>query len=307
MRSGNYDEYRFDPELEDGHVASEFTLADEYRKPKEFDAVTTAKAADEDEERRKRIKKLLFIPLSSALAAVSLVFASFSVDPLGTDVFGADKIVSSLSFPILPNTDPDFGGDYAWAGQGSEEYVLVDSHFLHAGTYYGPNGEQIETLEGARYDKGKNVLTLENYNGGYIETNLMGNGFKIELIGKNTIGALKIYGAMYGGSVTFCGEGSLKINEGLNYGTALTLECEASPSCVMIKKGAEIELFGTDAALLIRATTLDKALYTEPGVTVAGGEVSVTGTQEQNGEKLYDLAALDENGAVSKHVVFKAE
>ena len=52
MRSGNYDEYRFDPELEDGHVAREFTLADEYREPKEFDAVTTAKAADKDEKKK---------------------------------------------------------------------------------------------------------------------------------------------------------------------------------------------------------------------------------------------------------------
>ena len=107
-------------------------------------------------------------------------------------------------------------GGTAWSGLGSEEYLYVDSQYLHAGTIYTDNGTAIGTVSGASYDKTTNTLTLNNFTGGVIDANLLGNGFKIELIGENSLDYICIWGAMYGGSVTFTGSGSIKINENQN-------------------------------------------------------------------------------------------
>ncbi len=239
---------------------------------------------------------------------------------------------------MLSNLEPDFAGEYAWAGEGSEEYVIVDGHYLHAGTYYTTHSTAIETLSGASYDKTTNTLTLNNYNGSYIDVNLMGNGFTIELIGDNSLGYIKAWGAMYGGSVTFTGNGSIKINENGASDVGLYLECEDSPSCLMIDKSATVEIFGKQA-IMIHRTTLERSIYTLKPIVMTGGEystgefveslmyvtdengyvlvdengnfvtksVTVKDIAEAKGMDLYDYSVVDADKKPSGHVVFKPE
>ena len=185
-----------------------------------------------------------------------------------------------------------------------------------------------------------NTLTLENYHGGFIDANLMGNGFKIRLIGDNSLDYIKLWGAMYGGSVTFTGSGSIRLNESGNApdGVGLYLECEDSPSCVMVDRQATVEVFG-EYAIVIHRTTLEKAIYTLRPVTVTGGtysdgefvEYTVTITDDsgnvvtddngepvteivtvkdiarQQGIDLYDYSVVGSDGKPAKHVVFAPE
>ncbi|MBR5739223.1 MAG: hypothetical protein IKY02_04465, partial [Lachnospiraceae bacterium] len=253
------------------------------------------------------------------------------------EAFMDSRTPNADPFPILPNLDPDFAGNYAWSGEGSEEYVMADDHYLWAGTYYTSKGVPIESdYAGASYDKSSNTLTLNGYHGEHIDVNLMGNGFKIKLVGENSVGFLRLWGAGYGGSVTFTGDGSIVINEEKSNSPGLMLECEDSYSCIMIDRNAKVEVFGR-RALLIHRTRLETAIYMRGHMVVTGGILSngefiwyaVNDTDEngnflydQNGNPvivyksvkeigeelgmdLYDYSVINRDGAISDHVLFE--
>lgn len=241
------------------------------------------------------------------------------------------------AFPVLPNPDPDFDGNYAWSlispspgyKGGTEEYLIVDSVYLVAGTVYTDAGTSIGKVSGASYDMATNTLTLTNFHGSRIEGNLMGNGFKIKLIGDSSIDELMMWGAMYGCSVTFTGNGSIKINENnkASTGVGIYFECEDSMSCLMIDREATVEVFG-DYAIVIHRTLMDKAIYALKPIKMTGGEYSIgefveytvtetlpDGTTRETvrtvadiskdvGLDLYDYSIIGPDGKPSKHVLF---
>ncbi|MBR4767492.1 MAG: hypothetical protein IK088_00785, partial [Lachnospiraceae bacterium] len=248
----------------------------------------------------------------------------------------AADVSTADSFPKLPNAEPDFLGNYAWAGMGSEEYLVVDSTYLHAGTYYTSNGVVPKNLPGAVYDKASNTLTLENFHGSFIDANLMGNGFKVKLVGSNSLDTIKMWGAMYGGSITFTGDGSITLNQELKYDSGLYLECENSPSAVLIDREATVEVYG-EAAVMIHATQLETAVYTLNPIVMTGGRyadgefvkyrVNVTDSAgnivfdedgnpvltdwtvkdiaREQGIDLYDYSIVGTDGEPSGHVLFR--
>ena len=224
---------------------------------------------------------------------------------------------------------------------GSEEYVNIDGAYLHAGTVYTSSSSfSLKNVSGASYDKTTNTLTLNNFYGSYIDTNLMGNGFKIELIGDNTLDYIRIWGAMYGGSVTFTGTGTLTVNKtGRSpLGVGIYLECEDSPSAIMVDKDATVDVYGR-MAIIISRTTLKDAIYTMSPVTMTGGtystgefvtyrkyvtdakgnvlydengdplieEATIKDVAAAQGMDLYDFSVVDEDGNPSTHVLFKPQ
>jgi len=359
LRRVKRDEYGFDPKTESTYLKrDEFTYAEEYNGTCREDDIPpapretapeydgTVKGVFEKEgKRHKFLKKGMFALTASVIALVSVVFAAYSLDPLGADFLMTGSLSPSSStgstdsFPSLPNLNPDFEGNYAWSGMGSEEYVLLGSDYLHAGTFYTNGGTPIATVSGASYDKATNTLTLNNYKGTVINVNLMGNGFKINLIGENSVDYLVAWGAMYGGSVTFTGSGSIKINESQKNPNGILLQCEDSKSCIMIDREATVEVFGQSGAVIIHRTMLKNAIYTLKPIVMSGGvystgefveyEVNVTDENgkpkvDENGNyiteiktvkdigkaqgmTLYDYSVVDENGKPSNHVLFKPE
>ncbi len=207
-------------------------------------------------------------------------------------------------FPTLGNLNPDFAGDFAWSGDGSEEYV----RFLGSGetnyTYlvkgsawdtYDPSGTLVASADGASYDRASNTLTLQGLYAGMLDVNLMGNGFTINLIGNNTIDNIAIWGAMYGGSVTFTGDGSLTVNNGIN------LNCEGSESCLMVKKGVTLDLYG-EPPVIIGDSTMKQTLYLSKSLKVTGGTIEQSDENEFDGRKMYTFTFTNENGEPSKHI-----
>ena len=96
-------------------------------------------------------------------------------------------------------------GDWAYAyinvRNGEESNLLFSS-------------EGTNSIDGMSYDRESNTLTLNNYKSSttVIVTNMMGDDFKINLVGDNEIGSIGSYGDAWGGSINICGNGSLVIN-----------------------------------------------------------------------------------------------
>lgn len=194
---------------------------------------------------------------------------------------GGDYDESADAFPLLPNMAPDFDGAYAWANMGSEEYLRIfmsdkSTVYLEAGGYWKNNeGAQETSLSSCWYDAETNTMTMQNFDDpeAVLDANLMGNGFKIRLIGENSIGGIQIWGAMYGGSVTFIGDGSLTVNQnhGSN-GTGILLNAEGSESCVMIGMAVTLDIYGQNQ-IIIYDTQAEQPVIVNDPTTLIGGEI----------------------------------
>ena len=88
----------------------------------------------------------------------------------------------------------------------------------------------------------------------------MGNGFKLKLVGDNNLKGIVVWGFMYGGSLTVTGDGKLTLT-GVNGEPAIKLECENSPSCLMIDSNVTIEIKGGSGNVAVIDSTLDKGIY----------------------------------------------
>jgi len=186
-------------------------------------------------------------------------------------------------FPELDNLDPDFEGNYAWSGEGTEEYVRFYRENDDTGYYlvkgsawdkYDAAGQLVSDEPGISYDRDSNTLTLTDFSGYYLDVNLMGNGFTIELIGNNYVNQVVIWGYHYGGSVRFTGSGSLVIND--HYARedgGLILKAEDSESCIMVEDDVILEIYGSNGeqympAILVLESDMDPVLYHSPAVEV---------------------------------------
>ncbi len=325
MRRTNdlYDEYG--PLPEEDRLPAELNTAQEYRnagpeaalpviEPVSLAEPEPVRSETEEEKDEKGFRhdlkrKLFFYPFAAVLSSVSIVFAATEFDPLYEDLLAyghhheyhewtedwtdEPTVVPpdyEDTFPDLPNKEPDFAGDYAWAGEGSEEYLFLitpeETVALHAGTYYTDKGMQIHrSVEGAEYDPETNVLTLTDFHGldTVLEANLMGNGFTVKLVGENDVSAIRMWGAMYGGSITFTGDGSLQVNidgnapsiqtgvDGKPSGsTALYIQAEDSKSCLMIDREANVTLYGNPALMIHRTLMRESIYWLEPNRLVIG-------------------------------------
>ena len=189
-------------------------------------------------------------------------------------------------------------------GQGYVE--IEDTTFIVAGGHFRNNlGVVEETLPGCSYDRKTNTLTLENFSGEdyMLDTNLMGNGFTIKLIGENTLGYLEIWGASYGGSVVFTGDGSLAVNRDRFFDMGLVLEAERSMSCIMVDDSVTLEFFGYSSAIAVFGSTEPVGLYVLKPVSLMCGVFERVDSEED----IYMYAITDGEGYAFPEAIFQAE
>jgi hypothetical protein len=208
-------------------------------------------------------------------------------------------------FPTLSNLEPDFAGDYAWSGQGSEEYIRFIPEggsylYLQKGSawdVYDAYGQVVGRMADIAYDKSTNILHLRGLNAEALDVNLMGNSFTIDLTGDNHIGTISVWGAMYAGSVTFTGEGTLTVDNGLY------LNCEGSESCIIVKKGVTLNLSG-NPAVVVSDTTLEGGIYLSRYLKLIGGEVVQLNDEDAQyqGSRLYQYTVVDDNDEPATYV-----
>ncbi len=292
--------------MEYGYITEEIAKpAPEYVPPAEHVVLPTNEYDGQKPEKQKAkaggIRGSLLKSVAALLSMVTIISASFGIDFLIDDVKPSPAPSGSdVFFPVLDNLDPDFAGKYAWGDYGSEEYLRVvrpgeDQYtYLVMGGAWESFGNSLGSAEGASYDRKTNTLTLDHCKLDFIDANLMGNGFKIKVIGDCYIGGIQIWGAYYGGSLTLTGPGKLYVAE------EMTFEGEFSQTCLMVD--AELEVYGQ---ITIGATSMEQAIYYSPALTLKGGKGAViTEFKGEDGRDYYNYTVVDDSGNIASNVSF---
>lgn len=185
---------------------------------------------------------------------------------VGAVVLAVSAAVSFAAPQVKAANGPCDTGDWAYAYinvRNGEESTLL---FSSKGT---------NSIDGMSYDRETNTLTLNNYKNktAGIATNMMGDDFKINLIGDNEIGGIGSYGDAWGGSINICGNGSLVINADRtgDYGVAFFAE-------------------GTNSVLSVADTC---------NVTIYSGSKAVVYTSDNQTDK-----PIKDNGTLKENVTY---
>lgn len=184
----------------------------------------------------------------------------------GAVVLAVSSAVLYAAPPVKAANGPCDTGDWAYA------YINVrtgeDSTTIFS-------SKETNSIDGMSYDRETNTLTLNNYKNktAGIATNMMGDDFKINLIGDNEIGGIGSYGDAWGGSINICGNGSLVINADRagDYGVAFFAE-------------------GTDSVLSVADTC---------NVTIYSGSKAVVYTSDNLTDK-----PIRDNGTLKENVTY---
>ena len=162
-------------------------------------------------------------------------------------------------------------------------------------------------MNGATYNKATNTLTITNLQTDMsLETNLMGDDFKINVVGTNKIPKIAIWGYGYGGSVYFTGTGTLTVNENKTYDTAISLYAEGSNSAIKFSNTVNVNLYAKTDTINVLITESTNAIRLENGqnANIVKSDYYYTGNKEIKGFitglNTQDLMQATKDGAPSK-------
>ena len=140
-------------------------------------------------------------------------------------------------------------GDWAYAyinvRNGEESNLLFSS-------------EGTNSIDGMSYDGESNTLTLNNYKSSttVIVTNMMGDDFKINLVGDNEIGSIGSYGDAWGGSINISGNGSLVINADKSDDYGIAFFAEGTNSVLSVADTCNVTIYSGSKAVVYTSDNL---------------------------------------------------
>lgn len=138
-------------------------------------------------------------------------------------------------------------------GENSYTYIALYNDDINLQLY----GSDADTVEGAVYDTATNTLTLTNYNHPelWLETNMMGDDFKLRLTGENHLASVSIWGAGWGGSLEITGDGSLTINENKTRKYAIYFGAEGTQGALKIGDNVTLTAYKGESYVVAIAGT----------------------------------------------------
>lgn len=167
----------------------------------------------------------------------------------GAVVLAVSSSVLSAAPQVKAANGPCDTGDWAYA------YINVRTG-EDSTTIFSSKGTN--SIDGMSYDRETNTLTLNNYKNktAGIATNMMGDDFKINLIGDNEIGGIGSYGDAWGGSINICGNGSLVINADRagDYGVAFF--AEGTNSVLSVADTCNVTIYSGSKAVVYTSDNL---------------------------------------------------
>lgn len=209
-----------------------------------------------------------------------------------------NMLTASYGFPSLTNLDPN--GFVPGYGVLDEQYIVLGEATV---LLYRDGVYERGDIEGVTYDESTNTLTIENVmSEELLDINLMGNGFKLRVEGQNRLGAIRVWGFYYGGSLTVTGTGSLTVNELIRHECGIQLLAEESESCLMVDSGVTLSVYGSEAAIEVNKTTAARPVYFMYPGTVSGAETFI---DYEGTESFRSFRLCDGGGNVSTRVFFR--
>lgn len=168
----------------------------------------------------------------------------------GAAVLAVSSAVLYAAPQVKAANGPCDTGDWAYA------YINVRTGEDSSTTIFSSQGTN--SIDGMSYDRETNTLTLNNYKNKIagIATNMMGDDFKINLIGDNEIGGIGSYGDAWGGSINICGNGSLVINADRagDYGVAFF--AEGTNSVLSVADTCNVTIYSGSKAVVYTSDNL---------------------------------------------------
>ncbi len=196
--------------------------------------------------------------------------------------------------------------DEEWGYAYVQFYNLEKDDMIYVYSFRTPQEGTATSVKGAVYDKGTNTLTLTNCNmpDYMLSTNMMGDNFKIKLVGSSHIGMLCAWGYGYGGSVEIIGDGKLYVNEKQKMSDAIVLQPEGTKSYFRISGNAEVYVSTgkTDGNIVIANYTTVTDCFVVNGLTGL--------KKEQASEMRYDeiqAIIVDMDDSYDCHVYTKGD
>ena len=169
---------------------------------------------------------------------------------LVTAVVLAVSAAVSFAVPqVKASNGPCDTGDWAYAyinvRNGEESNLLFSS-------------EGTNSIDGMSYDRESNTLTLNNYKSSttVIVTNMMGDDFKINLVGDNEIGSIGSYGDAWGGSINISGNGSLVINADKSDDYGIAFFAEGTNSVLSVADTCNVTIYSGSKAVVYTSDNL---------------------------------------------------
>ena len=164
-------------------------------------------------------------------------------------VLAVSAAVSFAAPQVKAANGPCDTGDWAYAYinvRNGEESTLL---FSSKGT---------NSIDGMSYDRETNTLTLNNYKNktAGIATNMMGDDFKINLIGDNEIGGICSYGDAWGGSINISGNGSLVINADKSDDYGIAFFAEGTNSVLSVADTCNVTIYSGSKAVVYTSDNL---------------------------------------------------
>ena len=108
------------------------------------------------------------------------------------------------------------------------------------------------------YDASTNTLTLHDYNGEFLQSHRMPEGFTIRLEGVSTLSQFLFAD---GCSIRLTGDGTLYTNQQNRYPFGVLIRAAYSDACLMIEPEVDFSFQGSQCAVRVEATSAGKAVW----------------------------------------------
>lgn len=177
---------------------------------------------------------------------------------IGALALAASLMMVPSMMPVQASNGPCIEGEFTFANIQLNDTVVFSAN-------------EKNTVDGVSYDQTSNTLTLTNYDHPDVAlyTNMMGDDFKLNLVGSNKLQNLGIWHGGWGGSLTICGSGSLTVNENRKNPDGIELFAEGGKSLLTVSGDSTVTVYrGADGCPFGSSWN-----YT-PSPIVANGQVS---------------------------------
>lgn len=135
------------------------------------------------------------------------------------------------------------------------------------------------SIKGIKYDLAANTLRLEDVDMPYatLEVLCMGDDFKVNVAGTNSLSRITVIGSGYGGNIEFTGNGTLELNKNINEDEKTNPLLAEKPSLTILAENTEGRItIGPDVHLTVYKQNRKYVLSIE-GSTESQAPQSVAG------------------------------